>query len=342
MDAVFKRYFWLLNIVVVVLGGFIVSRALLAYAEYDLLSVPWVESMGGLAQKREGDEGEFLRIAGNRSVDLERRRELVRPAKPAEAPVAKVEEAPPIEPQEEFIPEESNRQETDIHMDVMGIVQADESSLSMVLAMVDGQLRWLKKGTVVKPGFTVTEISKDYLVINDSLYKELWGAKVPPEPPGPPKLASMGPPMSPTRPSLADRQPNVRTTTYSVDAAPPEGSKYAAGVKQTGAWEYSIDRNMLNEQLQNLGELGREARVVPNYDRDAGSYKGFKLIGVRPDSLYRAIGIRSGDVIVRVNGDELTNPAKALELFNQLQTSSNITLDIQRRGQTHSLTYKIE
>jgi general secretion pathway protein C len=99
---------------------------------------------------------------------------------------------------------------------------------------------------------------------------------------------------------------------------------------------------MLNEQLQDLAKLGREARVIPNYDRDSGSYKGFKLIGVRPNSLYRAIGIRSGDVIMQINGEELNSPGKALELFTKLQNSSGISLDIMRRGQKQSLTYKIE
>ena len=63
---------------------------------------------------------------------------------------------------------------------------------------------------------------------------------------------------------------------------------------------------------------------------------------MRPNSLYRAIGIRSGDVIQRINGEELSSPGKALELFTKLQNSSAITLDVGRRGKQHTMNYKIE
>ena len=114
------------------------------------------------------------------------------------------------------------------------------------------------------------------------------------------------------------------------------------GVTKVNEFEYHIDRGLLDEKLQDLGALGREARVIPNYDRESGSYKGFKLIGVRPNSLYRNIGIRSGDVILQVNGEEMNSPSKALELFTKLQTSNAISLDIKRRGKVETLTYKIQ
>ena len=81
--------------------------------------------------------------------------------------------------------------------------------------------------------------------------------------------------------------------------------------------------------------------MIPNYDRESGSYKGFKLIGVRPNSLYRNIGIRSGDVILQVNGEEMNSPSKVLELFNRLQSESRIVLSITRRGAPYSLSIDI-
>jgi len=63
---------------------------------------------------------------------------------------------------------------------------------------------------------------------------------------------------------------------------------------------------------------------------------------VRPGSLYRAIGIRSGDVITSVNGTKIDSPNKALELFEQLKNSSNISVEIERRGQPKTLGYSIK
>ena len=97
---------------------------------------------------------------------------------------------------------------------------------------------------------------------------------------------------------------------------------------------------MLDEQLNDLATLGSQARVVPNYV--GGKYSGFKLVGVRPSSLYRAIGIRSGDVIKRINGMEIDSPNKALQLFDKLQNSRRISLDLQRGGVSRTLYYTIQ
>lgn len=112
------------------------------------------------------------------------------------------------------------------------------------------------------------------------------------------------------------------------------------GIKKTGAEEYEIDRAMLEEQLQDLNKLGSQARIIPHY-KD-GKSDGFKLVGIRPGSLYSFIGVRSGDVIRRVNGEELNNPSKALALYEKLRTTSNVVVDIERRGTPMSLTYNIK
>jgi general secretion pathway protein C len=112
------------------------------------------------------------------------------------------------------------------------------------------------------------------------------------------------------------------------------------GIKKTGPEEYEIDRGMLDEQLQDLNKLSGQARVIPHY-KD-GRSDGFKLVGIRPGSLYSYIGIRSGDVLKRVNGEELNNPGKALALFEKLRSTSNLSVDVERRGANVTMTYNIK
>jgi len=120
------------------------------------------------------------------------------------------------------------------------------------------------------------------------------------------------------------------------------GSKYdyRKGVKKMSEFEYNIDRQMLDEQLTDLTQLGMQARVIPNYR--GGKYEGFKLVGVKPGSLYRAIGIRSGDVIKAINGESINSPNKAMELFHQLKSSSEVQLEIERRRKTETFKYSIQ
>ncbi|MEZ4467523.1 MAG: type II secretion system protein GspC [bacterium] len=117
-------------------------------------------------------------------------------------------------------------------------------------------------------------------------------------------------------------------------------SKIRDGVKKTGANSYEIDRQMLNEQLEDLNALSRQARVIPHY-RD-GKPQGFKIVGVRPGSLYSQIGVRSGDILKSVNGEEISSPNKALELYEKLKNSDNVAVDVERRGRKVTLDYSIK
>ena len=333
MELLFKKYFWILNSVLLVGGGYVTSRAISSYVEYELFTPR--SMVDGDAEEEFVEEGEFQfrRPLALRSVDLERRRQLA-----LASVVPKEEEEPVIEKvDEEAAPEEIPTDDTqaggDLGLELVASITSMDEARSMALVRVDGgDTRWVGIGDELKAGYKVTRISNYYIAASQGVTELLWKKQ---EKQGPkPVLASgrSGPSHNRKPPPTEKAKPKRKKKT----------NPYADGIKQTGPFEYNIDRGMLNEQLQDLAKLGREARVIPNYDKDSGSYKGFKLIGVRPNSLYRAIGIRSGDVINQINGEELSSPGKALELFTKLQNSSGISLDITRRGKAHTMSYKIE
>jgi len=97
---------------------------------------------------------------------------------------------------------------------------------------------------------------------------------------------------------------------------------------------------MLDEALEDMTELTSGAKVVPNIV--GGKYRGFRLVGVRPNSMYRAIGFQSGDTIQRINGMDIDNPAKALQLFEQLRNANKVDIDLKRRGLSRTLHYGIQ
>ena len=129
-------------------------------------------------------------------------------------------------------------------------------------------------------------------------------------------------------------------STTSGAKKPSNKSNIKDGVKKVGKNSYQIDREMLDEQLTDLSTLARQARVIPHY-RD-GKPQGFKIVGVRPGSLYSHIGIRSGDVIKGVNDEEITSPNKALKLFEQLKNSDNVSVTLERRGRPVTQDYSIK
>ena len=116
--------------------------------------------------------------------------------------------------------------------------------------------------------------------------------------------------------------------------------KIRQSITKKGQGQYEVERAMLDEQLEDLTKLSRQARVIPHYVK--GKTQGFKIVGVRPNSLYSALGIRSGDILKGVNGEQITSPTKALEFLEALKTTSQVTIDIERRNQKKTFEYEIK
>ena len=115
---------------------------------------------------------------------------------------------------------------------------------------------------------------------------------------------------------------------------------YKKGIKEVSPGHFEVDRAMLNEQLEDLDSLIRQARVIPHYKR--GKPAGFKVIGIRSNSIFKHLGLKSGDVLKSVGGEELTSINKALGLFDKLKSSSNLAIDLERRGKKSTYEYDIK
>lgn len=214
----------------------------------------------------------------------------------------------------------------DIGVDLLGILVSSKPEWSLAIIKFQNNTKLVRQGVVLGDVVEVAEIASRYIVLQVGDKKKvvkLWAEK------GMGQKPISGFTASSPRPPI------------SVEPSPASSSQgYAKGVKKLGAYDYQIDRGMLEENLADLTKLGMEARIVPNYVD--GKYQGFRLVGIRPDSLFRAIGLESGDLIKRINGREIDTPNKAIELFEQLKNSSNITLDIDRRGQQVQMNYVIK
>ena len=119
-----------------------------------------------------------------------------------------------------------------------------------------------------------------------------------------------------------------------------DGKDLGDGIVKTGENTYGVPRSAVDGALNNLSELATQARVVPAFE--GGKAVGFKLFSIKPGSLYSKIGLQNGDVINRINGYEMSSPEKGLEVYSKLKDSSNITVDVKRRGKPMTLDYAIQ
>lgn len=119
--------------------------------------------------------------------------------------------------------------------------------------------------------------------------------------------------------------------------APPGGE----GIQPLSDTEYLIDKKEFEAQFNNLNELMTQARMVPNFTPDR-EVDGFRIFQIRPGSIFQKLGLRNGDVIERVNGIKLDDPAKGLELFTALKNLSHFTIDLKRNNANMTITYTVK
>lgn len=112
-----------------------------------------------------------------------------------------------------------------------------------------------------------------------------------------------------------------------------------SGIRQTSEDRFMIDRGALETSIANPSEILTQARAVPNIVD--GKIKGFSIFSIKPGSVYEKLGIRNGDIIMRVNGVDLDSPAKALEFYGTIASASEITLDFERMGSKKTVTYTV-
>ena len=71
-----------------------------------------------------------------------------------------------------------------------------------------------------------------------------------------------------------------------------------------------------------------------------GKTQGYKLYGIRRGTLPKLLGLKNGDMITAINGDELTSIDKAMALYTKLRRASRLEVNIVRKGK--SMTKEIQ
>jgi type II secretion system protein C len=112
------------------------------------------------------------------------------------------------------------------------------------------------------------------------------------------------------------------------------------GITRIDDFTYKVERDALDDWFENPACIMRQARIVPYFKDDKTA--GLKLFAIRPNTLYSKLGLRNGDVVLKLNGIELTDPESALKAFEGIKDAQTVTMDIVRRGKPKTLKFEIE
>ncbi len=122
-----------------------------------------------------------------------------------------------------------------------------------------------------------------------------------------------------------------------VSAMPP---MFGRDVERVGPYQYLVHRNSVDRNLQNMGQLFTQMRAIPNVQD--GKTDGFRLSEVVPGSLFSQMGLRNGDVVTSIGGQDLNDPTQAIALLNGLRNASSLAITVMRHGRPVDLSYQIQ
>lgn len=120
-------------------------------------------------------------------------------------------------------------------------------------------------------------------------------------------------------------------------AASPSLSSFA---QRVGRGTYVVDQGKLQQVIANPGQMMTDARLKPNFV--SGKEEGFMLSEVKPGGIYQSLGLQNGDVLLRINEYDISNPERALQAFTALKGLDRVQIDLIRAGAKMTMTYQIK
>jgi len=112
-----------------------------------------------------------------------------------------------------------------------------------------------------------------------------------------------------------------------------------SGVRKVGEGRFMVDQREIASSTENLSQMLTQARALPYIE--AGKTVGFRISEIVPGSIYEKIGLVNGDVVQRVNSQEVDDPGKFFQLYQGLKDEKRISVDLLRNGQRQSLNYDV-
>jgi general secretion pathway protein C len=101
-----------------------------------------------------------------------------------------------------------------------------------------------------------------------------------------------------------------------------------------------LSRSEIDEGLQDMGSLLRQALVRPNFT--AGVPDGFMISNIRAGSLYKKMGMMDGDIIQEVNHKKIQTADDVMGLLSTIKSSPGLSMTVKRKGNLETLNYQFQ
>ena len=105
------------------------------------------------------------------------------------------------------------------------------------------------------------------------------------------------------------------------------------------AQRISLRRSYIEQSMTDVASLMTQVQIQPHMEN--GVPAGLALSSIKPNSIFRRMGLRNGDIISGVDGNEISSVDDALRLVDSLKSASNLSVQLKRRGREKNIEYII-
>lgn len=111
-------------------------------------------------------------------------------------------------------------------------------------------------------------------------------------------------------------------------------------LRAAGSQNITVKRSQIESAVRDVNNLMKQIRIQPHFKN--GKPDGLRLTGIRPNSIFYEMGLKSGDILMGVDGKNIESVDDALKFYQGLQSSSKVQLQVKRRGRLKTIDYNIE
>jgi general secretion pathway protein C len=118
-----------------------------------------------------------------------------------------------------------------------------------------------------------------------------------------------------------------------------EPARSARGPLKSEGLNYTISRDLIQQSVNNMAQLMSAVRMTP-YLKD-GNPEGFRLTQIKDDSLFKAMGLQNGDILMSINGQSILAAGDMVKAYSAIKYSNSFTVGIMRNNRSTTLNYRV-
>ncbi len=168
--------------------------------------------------------------------------------------------------------------------------------------------------------------------------EEPASAPAPSEPTAAPAPTPAPEPAAPPADDAAGDTEEVTVAEEAEEKAPTGCTPNSRGIRQLGPTRWEVKRSVIERYTKNPSKADELAAVKWATDKK-GNHTGVRLLRVPCKSPLRAAGLLSKDLILTVDGREVTSMAQGLRVWAGIRRNDGFTVRIKRGGQVVSHRY---